>query len=138
MSVSKKVIKSWEEKDVDYLQELLEANSKQIMSLVEQQEEYKELNKALQNTIQEKRRLKNMEYVEVHQEQLLAVLDLMEHTEYCQKHHSCIHYEKIEGYAGDVCYCPKCALEYLINNPWCGYDFKLSIKVDINEDGNYV
>ena len=52
MSVSKKVIKSWEEKDVDYLQELLEANSKQIMSLVEQQKnniavDYEELNSRL-------------------------------------------------------------------------------------------
>ena len=136
--------KQWESQSIEELEAILQYNDNIIADSNKTIKRVEGCNKKIEEILKRKREEQVKQELAEKAEKLKVVLSLMEHTSSCQRNSKSSNYSCITTglYENGRCYCPKCTLEYLIENPWAGFGFRITAQFDLDgdgifDDGNY-
>ena len=144
MQVTKKDREFFKKYTAGELSELLQQNEGTVKEYLDKAASINEANQLIQEVLKEKQEAEATDWIEKNTDKLGTVLELMEHSVDCRKgkpnstyvmYSTPGIYEDRHGVKSVVC--PKCLLEYLLENSWMGTKIKITAQFDLEGEGHY-
>lgn len=131
--------KRWESMSVEELEALSEHNQNVLSGYENTVKTIRDCQTKISNILRKKRHAVIMDKIDaITPEQRFDMLDKIPHSKNCQKLYASQRYDTYTGFGKNygetpTIECPRCALEYVLNNSWLGIDFFPSVDFDFTE-----